>query len=271
MPVGLGTALKIGGSLLGSALGGRGQGNRNTRTSGSRSSTSTSQQEGLQEVLENPILQPLRALFSGALVDTLGRANQPVFGEAQIAQQLQNINDLTDTANTRLRQRLAGTGALNSGQLTAGATGLEANRSNQITQFLGNLPFQEQQAQLARIAPLLQLGLGFTGRGPSSVRTSGQSSRTTNENFNQTSNTQGQQGGGFFQNLAGQGGDLLGLSVANDLGLLPNVFGGGQQQQSPGNFTLRPTITPEAVAPSIFTPPPSTGINTNLPNGGFNL
>lgn len=232
MPVGLGSALKIGGSLLGGALGGgnKSKTNSSSTTSGSSSSTSRGTQEGFQEVLENPLLQPLRAILSGSLLDTLADQSGPVFGEAQIAKGLQDINDLTETASGRLRSRLAASGGLQSGSLAAGLADIEGARLGQQTNFLTQLPFQEKQAQLQRILPLLNLGLGFTGRGPNSVRTTGSFENTRESDFNQS--TQGQsttrQGGGFLSNLAGGAGSLLGADfLRSDILGFPSIFGGG--------------------------------------------
>lgn len=229
-------ALMIGGGLLGSAFGKSGkQGGSNFDQSGQSSETgsqsSTRSGSSTSQQTEDPSLAPFRQMLMGAFGGQLSEAQRPAFGNAEIANIIQNINEASNSASKSLTARLARTGALNSGRAAVGQGLLEQGRAGQISGFLSQVPQLNRQARQQALNPLLSLGLGFTGRGPQGVTTTTNDSASnvfsSNREFDQ-SGVSSQQGAPWWRNLLG---GLGGLGQAAGFGMLTrqlgNPFGGG--------------------------------------------
>lgn len=198
------------------------------------------------------ILGPFREQLIGAFGEELEAARQPVFGEAQQAQFLSQLNELTSSSMDEILSQFARRGATGP-QLGAALQDVQLGRAAQAGQFFAQLPFQEAQARFARTTPLLQSGLGFVGRGPTQVTQTGQSTRdidTTRvgEQDVLTEIDQSQRGPGLLRGLAGGAAGLLGLGAAGvgplaGLPIFPQgstTFGFGNQTiQAPDDVLLR--------------------------------
>jgi len=171
----------------------------------------------------------LRTAQAGRLNAQLGRANQPIYGEAQKASFLSNLNDLSSAAGENLKQMLASSGSLDSGRAAQGFGDIERGRVGQAGQFFAGLPFMEQQAQSQRFNDLFGLANNFLATGPRGSRTTG--GTTFNQTGEQTGEQTGtttssgtssgqttQQGPSFGRNLAGNLGGFFGNVAGRMLG-----------------------------------------------------
>ena len=144
--------------------------------------------------------------------EELGRAQEPVFGEAQTAGFLNNLNDVSKSASDRIIQSLARRGALRSGSGDRALRDVELNRASQAGGFFADLPFKEREARQASVNPLLDLGFNFAGRGPTQSRTTTAGATDIAENsdrsFDEESLTQ-QFGPPLGRVAAASGGGLL--------------------------------------------------------------
>jgi hypothetical protein len=139
--------------------------------------------------------------------DQFHRAGQPIYGEAQKASFLSNLNDLSAAAGENLKQNLASSGGLDSGRAATGFQNIEMGRSGQAGQFFGNLPFMEQEAQGKRFNDLFGLANNFLASGPRGQRTTGttdfdQTGETTQDTAGQVDTT-GQTTGNTTQTTQG--------------------------------------------------------------------
>jgi hypothetical protein len=187
----------------------------------------------INEATEDPYSAQFRRSLYPQVAGEINRAKQPVYGTAQKAAVLSDLNDLTESGATGLRQALAATGGLDSGSLAAGLGDLETGRLKQAASFYSQLPFQEEQARSARMNPLLNLATQFAGRAPvgninirsgkvgQTGKTKGTQTGSQTETGQQTSvgqqNTKGtksgeqtQEGPGFLKGMAGGLGGLAG-------------------------------------------------------------
>lgn len=252
MPIGIPAALGIGG-ILASAFGKSGnQGSvqQNSRSTQDVNLTNTTSQTELPEIAA------FRNLLLPQFQQEFARAQRPVFGKEQQASFLDNLNTLTKSATDRLGASLAGRGASDSGAASAGFSDIERQRTGEAVNFFRDLPFQEEQARSARVAPLLNLGLSFAGRGPVNTTSTqtGQTS-TTGES------TGSQKGPGFLKSLAGEAGGLIGAGLGNPavgqaLGF-PNLFGDakGNAQSIGTPFTNQNILNDRSVFQSPFASP----------------
>lgn len=229
-------ALMAAGGALGQAIGGSGrqggsqfdQSGQSTST-GESSSTRTGQATSQQtEIAE---LAPFRNMLMGAFGNQLQEAQTPAFGQAEIANVLNNINEASNAASQSLTSRLARTGALTSGRAASGQASLEAARAGGISGFLSQVPQLNRQARQAAVNPLLTLGLGFTGRGPQGVTTtsneSAENAFSSERLFDQTGEST-QFGPAWWKNL------LSGAGGFAQQAAFPMLFGGGGGQSSSG-------------------------------------
>ena len=113
---------------------------------------------------------PETSKFRNGLFDTItGQikdAQQPIYGDAQKAGYLSNLNDLANSSMKSLQGNLARVGGLGSGRHYSGLSDIAVNRDKSAAGFFSQLPFMEAQAQSARLDPLLQVGAGLAGRSP---------------------------------------------------------------------------------------------------------
>ena len=135
------------------------------------------------------------------------QALQPVYGQQQIGQYMNQLNGLTQGAQNNLTQSLAGRGALNSGALSSGLTSLGQNRINNATNFMGQVPLMNQQAMNQNLSQANSLANGF--KAP--YGTTNQSNQSFNNFGNSASNTNGATTNWMNgQQLTGPSGGILG-------------------------------------------------------------
>lgn len=250
----------LGGALAGAAGGSGMQGKQtseqnsefNQTESGQQTSKQdqTGQYQNVQQNIEDPMQGLFRAGVMGQFGDALSRAREPVYGDAEKAGFLNDLNDLAGGAISGLKQNLAGRGALDSGMLNAGAEGIQKQRLSDAVKYFSQIPAMNRQYADQQENGLLGLGLNFAGRAPIQTIQSGtnQQQQTGESNYSSeksgTSKTTGQQetfgpsfGSGLLNNLGGLGGALFGNGLAG-------LFGGGMGLKGPGGYNLKPFSTP---------------------------
>jgi len=165
------------------------------------------------------MLGPLREQFGQGLSDELGRVQQPIYGEGQQASFLNQLNDLTQGAQTAIGNRFAATGGQRSGSAEDQLTQSELFRGGQASQFFSQLPFLEEQARRQSTSELLGKGLNFVGRGVTNQTATNDLNQTTQQTSQQDTQSlmdQDIEGPGFWKSLAGAGGSLLGGLIGNN-------------------------------------------------------
>jgi hypothetical protein len=209
-----------------SALGGSGKQGSVSQSSTQNTTQNTTMErleKALQEMFSSNTSTPIEPEYMSAFRQSLipgfqnlmGQAGKPVYGKAQTANFMQGLNDLTNGAMDNLKQTLAKAGALDSGRFGQGAAGLQMNRLNQATNFMGQLPFMEKQAQIGNLGNVLGMGMNWAGRAPVGMQQTGfgtqqsTGSMTGNQNTTGTSNSTGQ---------GSQYGPSFGSSFLNSLG-----------------------------------------------------
>lgn len=219
------------GSLLG-ALGGSGkQGNQTTDQSSTSASTTTSKQTGqstgYNQASENPLFAQFRSGLIPQFNQEMQRAQRPIYGDAQKAGFMNQLNDLTSGAMESMKGQLAGSGALSSGRFSTGMSDIMGSRLSQASQFYGQLPFQEEQARAGRVGNLLGAGMNWTGKAPISNAygtTASQDTTSTTANAGAGTSNTTNYGAPFLTNLASN----LGGSIP---GWLPGLLDGWGKKQ----------------------------------------
>lgn len=261
-----------GGSAALSALGGRGKqssgaARQTTKKKGLEEFGETTDRAGrttlagtdvtdeLTEALEAPEFAQFRRSLLPTLQREISRAGRPVFGPAQTAGFLGNLNDLASASMENIKQSLAGAGALDSGRLAQAATDVELGRAGEASSFFSQLPFLEEQTRSERLGNILGLSTQFAGRAPISQRRTGTATTeragTTEETGTRagtrTATEEGETAGttetrgpsflsGLLSNLGGLGGIATGRAVQQGVfdsifnpkrrrGPVPNIFG----------------------------------------------
>jgi hypothetical protein len=145
------------------------------------------------------------------------KTQKPIFGQAEQASFMGNLNDVANTASESLKQSLARSGALNSGRYAGGLANIQQARMGQAASYFANLPLQEEMARRQSAQGLLGLGMNWAGKAPVDYQTLGNmtsnQSMTGTENKSMTGNTQ-ETGPSWWQgalgNLGGMAGNLGG-------------------------------------------------------------
>ena len=242
-------AALAGGSLLSSALGGRGKQKQEQTSTTEFDETQTQtgletleellSQTGFREAIEDPRFTEFRAALLPLLGKEIGRAGKRVFGPAQTAGFMSNLNDLASSSMEAIRGNLARVGALDSGQALTDFADIELNRNRQATEFFRDLPFREEEARLGRLGGLLGLATNFLGRSPLGEFTFGEQtgSRTgtsdvtsTRKGTQKQTGTATQSGPGFLSGLASGAGGLGAIGLVRGIpGInLKPLFGSGK-------------------------------------------
>lgn len=199
--------------------------------------------DNITEYSEDPFFSLFRKQMASGLKSQMAKANKPVYGDAQKAGFLNELNDLAEGSMSALRNNLAATGGLDSGRLRTGATDIETERLGKATDFFSSIPMLNQQAQASQMQGLLGLGTNFAGRAPINTRQSGSTSgfstasgrsKGSASGTGRSSGTQTQQGPGFGSqigmDLGGIAGglfnDYLNKGGASNLGKLGSWFSG---------------------------------------------
>ncbi len=217
-----GAALGLGGSALGALGAGGKQGgslqdlldiiNQTTKSTGTESSTN------FQEALENPAFAAFREQLIPSVMGEIRKAGQPVYGEAQKAAFMNQLNDLAAASMQKLQSNLAGVGGLNSGRFGAGGANIELGKLGELSKFFSQLPVIEAQARSERMNPLLSLATGWAGRAPLSYKTTGDrtfdsTSEMTGES--KRTGTTAMTGPSFGRSFASGLSDLAGTALAD--------------------------------------------------------
>lgn len=233
-------AIGLGSALLGGIGGAGKQGaqkmtSTNTTTGSAHDVATTNQ---LQHIIENPLFSQFREGLLPEYAKELHNAQAPVFGQAQIADYMQNVNKLGKAATDSLTSGLARRGALNSGALVSGLGDIDRGIMSNKTSFLAQLPFQEAQAHADRVNPLLNMGINWAGRVPTDTQLTG--TNVDDKTFNQSSVTNGMtemQGPSMWRGLAGNLADgmLAGGGGYGPFASLSKIGWGKNQGGTPGN------------------------------------
>jgi hypothetical protein len=180
-------------------------------------------EKALQEMFSSSTSTPLEpeyfSAFRQSLIpgfqNLLGKAGAPVYGKAQTANFMQGLNDLTQGAVGNLKQTLAKAGALDSGRFGQGAAGIQMNRLGQATNFMGQLPFMEKQAQMSNLGNVLGMGMNWAGKAPVGMQQTGFGTQQSTGQMNGTQNTTGTMNG---SSQGTEYGPSFGSSFLNSLG-----------------------------------------------------
>jgi hypothetical protein len=223
---GVGPLLSGGIGALGGAIGGSGkQGSQNSNfnQNSTTNSSGTNNVDQFNEAIEDPQFSQFRNSLLPMFQQEFKKSQRPVYGDAQKANFLTELNDLAGASMESLKATLGGNGVLNSGRFNQAATDIELGRAGKAADFFSQIPFLEEERRTQNASSLLGLGMNFAGRAPISQKTTGTNS------FNQTGKTTGdgtqmteQQGPGFWKGLASNLGGLGGYA-----------FGQGFGQQNP--------------------------------------
>lgn len=185
-----------------------------------QSGTSSESFNQAQKFEEPEYFSQLRQDIIPIFMGLMKEAIKPVYGKAQIAEQVNKSNDLSASSVKSFLNSLAGAGRLRSGAADLGLAEIEKSRLGQIGGFLNNLPFMESQAKMERMIPLLGLGANWTGRAPVNSTVTGSGTKVTNGVVEQ----QGPSWGRSF--ISGLGG-ALGRQGSG------STFGGGKNNPYP--------------------------------------
>lgn len=179
--------------------------------------TQTPTQSGEVTSFRNSLLPQTQSLFA--------QSQKPVYGNAQYASQLNNLNQLTNSSIDQLTNAIAGKGGnLNSGGYGAGVAGLLQNRNNQLSNYQMQVPALNQQAALQ--GGLQVTGLQNTiGQGmPTTVNNSGFGSQSGSSD---STTTQSQSPLGIFSSLLGAAaGGITGGLTGGASSLFKGLLGG---------------------------------------------
>lgn len=209
----------------------------------------------LAEQFESPEATEFRRGMFPRFEREFARAEQPIFGEAQKAGFLTNLNQLAGAAGDSLKQQLSAAGALDSGRFAAGLGDIEMGRAGQASQFFSQLPFMEQQARSQRLNDLFSGATGFLASGPRSTRTTGTEGfeETGEEQRRATGETEGTTTG---TTTGTEFGPSAGRSILTNLGGLGMGFAGQMFPQSKVGGTKLPTFNNPMDLGSLGRTPP---------------
>jgi hypothetical protein len=224
--------------------------------SGSSNTTGSSNQFGSTSNVStsNPNLPSYYSNLLGNTAASIGQmqsqALRPVYGQQQIASYMNGLNQLTSGANSQLSQGLASRGALNSGALSSGLQGIQMNRLNNATNFMGQIPLMNQQAMNQNLSQANSLANNFKAPYGTTNTSFG-----TSQQFGNTASTTNSQQTGYnnSQNQSGQTGGLLGGLGSLLSGPLMNLLNSGLGQLINGGSNAGASI------------PPGTNVGPNLP------
>lgn len=163
----------------------------------------------------------LQKMLGGSSQSLVQQAGMPVFGTAQKASFLNDLNEGTDASGQRIASQLASRGALDSGAFGANLTNLQMGRQVQISNYNTQVPILDQQARQANLAKALTTSGAISSLAPTGQLSSSSSEGTSSGSSTQTTNP------GFGSLLGGLLG--FGLSALTGSGGLSGLIG-----QSPG-------------------------------------
>ena len=104
------------------------------------------------------------------------KAQRPVYGDAQKAQFMSGANDLANSSMASIRNMLARSGASDSGRMGALAENVGLSKMKNISDFMGQIPYLNEQARSGKVNNLLNSAMGWTGKAPTDTQSTGESS-----------------------------------------------------------------------------------------------
>jgi len=123
---------------------------------------------------ENPMFTQFRESILPAIAAQYSEAQKPAYGAPEIAQAIQTGNKATTAAEQGNIARAARTGTLQAGNTAATNASLDAANTANITNFMNQIPFLNQQTAFDRTNSLLGLAAGFLGQSPIGQTTTSQ-------------------------------------------------------------------------------------------------
>lgn len=156
----------------------------------------------------------------------MNQSNQPLYGQAQQAQFLNNLNSLANSSINSLQGQMARMGGGNSGALEQGANAIGLNKMSQFGNYLANVPLMNRQAQLQSAQTY-----GGLGNSLMSVAPRTQFSSQTGNQFSQGTGT----------NQTTQKYDP---SVMSDIGQTIAIAAGAMGMPSSGMVSTPPPMSP---------------------------
>jgi hypothetical protein len=204
-------------AAIGAIGGGGKQGSQNYN--GTQSSTQkidqTNSIDQFNEAVEDPQFAAMRQGLIPMFQQEMRKANQPIYGDAQKASYLNDLNDLGSGAMASIRNSLSGRGALDSGAMSEAMAGVGRQKFSQAADFFGKLPQMEEESRAQRMGGLLGMGMNWAGRAPISQRTTGTNTiKGTTESKGTNNGTQTQYGPGFLGSFAQGVGGMMGANAA---------------------------------------------------------
>ena len=106
----------------------------------------------------NPLAQNFQNQMMQNVNQMYNQAQTPVYGNAQIAQNLQGLNQLANSSIKSLQGALARTGGMSGGGQAQGISNILQNKGNQAFNFTSQLPMLNQQAKMAGEGQAVGLG-----------------------------------------------------------------------------------------------------------------
>jgi hypothetical protein len=225
------------GAIGGSGKQGSQKQNQNQQTKQTESFNSTNNIDMFDEAIEDESFSQARTSLIPMLQQQMRKAQQPVYGDAQKASYLGNLNELADNAMASLKGSLASSGRLDSGAFETGASDIAREKIGQASSFFSDLPFRERQAQAEQLNPLMNLAAGWFGRAPISTKRTGTNNQTGNSvrEGNMTSTGESSmEGPGFWKGFAN---NLGGAMNQTGQGNLPGMFGGSPSYTPPSAWS----------------------------------
>ena len=117
------------------------------------------------------------ANFRQALIpqfqNELYKEQQPVYGDAQKASFVSNLNDLAHSSMSSIQNMLGASGATDAGRGETAMGDLEMKKFGKISDYMSQLPMLNEQARRSGISNLLGMGAGWTGKAPVGSTTEG--------------------------------------------------------------------------------------------------
>jgi hypothetical protein len=133
---------------------------------------------------ENPIFSSFRQSLLPAISAQYAAAQQPVYGNAQIAQVANQGNQATQAAQQANKAAAARSGTLNAGNTQANNASLQQGNVANTTNFENQIPMLNQQAKFNNTQSLLGMATNFLGQSPI-----GQTTTSANQGSNSSVQT----------------------------------------------------------------------------------
>lgn len=222
----------------------------------SKSTTQDSTQQQNSVNANMPVQLPWVAQMQKGMApqyqNLIAQANAPVYGDAQKASYMENLNDLANSATSHLSSTLAGSGQLNSGQFGKAATGIEQQKFGQESNFFSQLPAMERQAHMQNMMGALGAANGFLSSTPTGNISTGSSSGSSDSSSVEKSSP----------GLSGLVGGLMGMALGPMMGGLGGGIAGGMNGMFGGQGSFGQGYN-QAMAP------PSNPFNMQVPAQGM--